>query len=81
MDTTSVDLQIDAHTLREVQRLTGARSRREAVKRVVEAGVHALRYEASLKPRPTAVRRIARSLREPVKRIRSAKDLLKAAGY
>jgi len=80
MDTTNIDLKIDAQTLREAQRLTGARSRHEALQRAVEIGVHTLRYEASLKPRLAAVRRLEQALRGPLKRIRSAKALRKAAG-
>ena len=79
METLSVDLRIDSQTLRDAQRLTGARSRHEAVQRAVEIGVHALRHEESLKPRLAAIRRIGRALRAPLTKIRNAKDLNKAA--
>ena len=80
METMNVDITIDSRTLRDAQRLTGAKSRHEALQRAVEIGVHALRYEASLKPRLAAVRRIRRALRGPLKKIGSAKALRRAAG-
>lgn len=80
METMSIDLRIDSQILREAQRLTGARSRHEALQRAVEIGVHALRHEESLKPRSAAVRRIGQSLRTPLKKIGNAQALLKAAG-
>ena len=79
MEIMNIDIAIDSQTLREAQRLTGARSRHEALQRAVEIGVHTLQYEASLKPRLASVRRIRRSLRGPLKKIGSAKALRRAA--